>query len=256
MPDNFARDPHAGLAMIACGETVARQFGISTAEQHDMVLQRYAGYEQARAGDSAFLRRFMRLPFDLPDRRLRRVQARLDGDEGIHPTTAEGLARLRPVLEGGSITFGGQTHPADGNAGMVVTTPEMAASFSADPAIAIRLVAVGQARVEAGFMSLAPVPAAQAALRRAGIGVADLAAEKTHNPFVVNDIVLLRETGLAPERLNNYGCSLVWGHPQGPTGLRAVIELIEELVLRGGGYGLFTGCAAGDVGMAVVLRVD
>ena len=137
----------------------------------------------------------MRLPFDVPDRRLRRVQATLDGDEGIHPTIAEGLARLRPVLEGGSITFGGQTHPADGNAGMVVTTPEMAASFSADPAIAIRLVAVGQARVEAGFMSLAPVPAAQAALRRAGIGVADLAAEKTHNPFVVNDIVLLRRPG-------------------------------------------------------------
>ena len=41
--------------------------------------------------------------------------------------------------------------------------------------------------------------------------------------------------------MNNNGCSLIWGHPQGPTGLRAVIELIEELVERGGGYGLFTG---------------
>ena len=55
--------------------------------------------------------------------------------------------------------------------------------------------------------------------------------------------------------MNNYGCSLIWGHPQGPTGLRAVIELIEELVLAGGGYGLFHGCAAGDTAMAVVLRV-
>jgi acetyl-CoA acetyltransferase len=47
----------------------------------------------------------------------------------------------------------------------------------------------------------------------------------------------------------------VWGHPQAPTGTRAIIELIEELVLRGGGYGLFVGCAAGDTAMAVVLQV-
>ena len=63
-------------------------------------------------------------------------------------------------------------------------------------------------------------------------------------------------TGADVQRMNNYGCSLVWGHPQGPTGLRGVIELIEELVQRGGGYGLFQGCAAGDSSMAVIVRVD
>lgn len=55
--------------------------------------------------------------------------------------------------------------------------------------------------------------------------------------------------------MNNYGSSLIWGHPQGPTGMRLIMELIEELVLKGGGYGLFTGSAAGDTGAAVVLRV-
>ena len=55
--------------------------------------------------------------------------------------------------------------------------------------------------------------------------------------------------------MNNFGCSLVWGHPQGPTGLRALIELIEELAIRGGGTGLFQGCAAGDTAMAAVVRV-
>jgi acetyl-CoA acyltransferase len=100
------------------------------------------------------------------------------------------------------------------------------------------------------------VPAARAAMRQAGVEVSQLAAVKTHNPFIVNDIVLVREMGIDPILLNNYGSSLVWGHPQGPTGLRAVIELIEELALRGGGVGLFTGCAAGDTGMAVVLRVS
>ena len=56
--------------------------------------------------------------------------------------------------------------------------------------------------------------------------------------------------------MNNYGSSLVFGHPQGPTGMRLVLELIEELALRGGGYGLFTGCAAGDSAAAIVLKVE
>ena len=78
---------------------------------------------------------------------------------------------------------------------------------------------------------------------------------KTHNPFAVNDIVFARDTGFPLEKMNNYGSSLIFGHPQGPTGMRCVIELIEELALRGFGFGLFTGCAAGDSGMAVVVKV-
>ena len=80
-------------------------------------------------------------------------------------------------------------------------------------------------------------------------------AVKSHNPFAVNDAVFARETGFPVERMNNYGCSLVWGHPQGPTGMRGLIELIEELAIRGGGVGLFQGCAAGDTAMAAVIRV-
>jgi acetyl-CoA acetyltransferase len=57
-------------------------------------------------------------------------------------------------------------------------------------------------------------------------------------------------------RMNSYGCSLVYGHPQGPTGARLMVELLHALRLRGGGIGLFTGCAAGDTGAAVVVRVE
>jgi acetyl-CoA acetyltransferase len=56
--------------------------------------------------------------------------------------------------------------------------------------------------------------------------------------------------------MNNFGSSLVWGHPQAPMAARAVIELVEELVQAGGGEGLFTGCAAGDTAMALVIRVS
>jgi acetyl-CoA acetyltransferase len=244
------------VSMIQAGEKVAKQFGIGTEEQHEWVLRSYARYEDAKADQSAFLRRFMTLPFDVPDRRYRATAETLQGDEGIHDTSAEKLARLRPVMDGGSITFGGQTHPADGGAGMVVTDAARAREMSADAGIDVRILAVGQSRVAPAMMPTAPVPAARAAMRQAGVAVSDLAAVKTHNPFIVNDIVLVREMGIDPGLLNNYGSSLVWGHPQGPTGLRAVIELIEELAMRGGGVGLFTGCAAGDTGMAVVLRVS
>jgi len=80
-------------------------------------------------------------------------------------------------------------------------------------------------------------------------------AIKTHNPFAVNDLYLAKELGLDANDFNNLGPSLIYGHPQGPTGMRLVIELIEELAQAGGGHGLFTGCAAGDTAAAVVVKV-
>jgi acetyl-CoA acetyltransferase len=105
-------------------------------------------------------------------------------------------------------------------------------------------------------MPKAPVPAAFAALSACGLGLADLDAVTTHNPFTVSDLWFARETGWPLERMNELGSSLVYGHPQGPTGLRAIVELIATLTDRGGGIGLFTGCAAGDTGGALVVRVD
>ncbi|MBU36247.1 MAG: hypothetical protein CMG29_03460 [Candidatus Marinimicrobia bacterium] len=93
-------------------------------------------------------------------------------------------------------------------------------------------------------------------MKLADISIIDVKAIKTHNPFAVNDVYFAREMGIKKEAMNNYGSSLIWGHPQGPTGMRLVIELIEELTLLGGGYGLFTGCAAGDTAAAIVVEVD
>ena len=120
----------------------------------------------------------------------------------------------------------------------------------------VELCGFGVARAALAFMPEAPIEAARRALDSARVAIRDLDAVKTHNPFAVNDIVFARETGANLETMNNYGCSLVYGHPNAPTGLRAVIELIEELAQRGGGTGLFTGCAAGDTAMAVVVRVS
>lgn len=253
--DNFSCDPFAKVSMIETAENVARKWRISTAEQHDVVLRRYTQYQEALAHEGAFLKRFMPLPFAVPDSRYRKTVATLNGDEGIHPCSPEGLARLYPIIEGGTVTYGGQTHPADGNATIIVATPDRARSLSRDPNIRIAILAFGQARADPSFMPVAPIAAAKQALEAAGLRIEDIDAIKSHNPFAVNDIVFARENGIDVKKMNNFGCSLIWGHPQGPTGLRALIELIEELVLRGGGVGLFHGCAAGDTAMAMVVKV-
>ena len=253
--DNFSHDPFAKLAMIDTAENVVRKHNIDAAEQNDVTVRRYEQYADALADGSAFHKRFMELPFPVPDSRFGKTVGELAGDEGVHPTSAAKLATLKPVVAGGTVTYGMQTHPADGTAAIILTTPERARDLSSDPAIEIRIRGYGQARVDRGYMPEAPVPAARAALEAAGVSIADIAAIKSHNPFVINDIVFARAFNIDVMTMNNFGCSLVWGHPQGPTGLRGVIELIEELVMRGGGLGLFHGCAAGDTAMAVVLSV-
>jgi acetyl-CoA acetyltransferase len=253
--DSFGHDPFAKNAMIETAENVAREAGISREEQDEMTLLRYRQYGDALKDDSAFLRRYMTIPLEVKDERGRKVLSTVDGDVGVFPTTAEGLAKLRPVIEGGTVTYGTQTHPADGNCGVIVTTRERARALSRDSNVEIQLLSYGEARAKKGYMAMAVVPAARQALSRAGISVDDVKVIKTHNPFAVNDIYFCREMGVKPAAMNNYGSSIVWGHPQGPTGQRLIIEVIEELVLLGGGYGLFVGCAAGDTGAGVVVKV-
>jgi acetyl-CoA acetyltransferase family protein len=254
--DSFNCDPLGNHSMLQTAENVAAKYSISTAEQHDVVLRRYEQYQDALADDKAFQKRYMDLPFAIPDPRLRRTTEEIDGDQGVVASTAEGLAKLKPVVEGGTVTFGGQTYPADGNAAIIVADTDKARELSTDATVQISILSVGQSRAELGFMPEAPAGAARAALQQADLSFDDMDAIKTHNPFAVNDIVFAREAGVSPTDFNNFGCSLIWGHPQAPTAMRSIIELIEELAMRGGGRGLFTGCAAGDSAMALVLSVD
>ncbi|MCB1368537.1 MAG: thiolase family protein [Rhodobacteraceae bacterium] len=254
--DNFSCDPNGGHAMVNTAENVAAKHGIGTEEQHELVLRRTEQYRAALADDRAFQRRYMVSPMEVPTPNFRKTAMVLDGDEGVTLSTAEGLARLKPVLKDGTVTFGGQTHPADGNAAIIVASADRAREMSANPKIRVRIMGFGSGRADAAYMPEATIPAARAALKQAGLGIADMDAINSHNPFALNDILFARETGADANRMNNYGCSLIWGHPQGPTGMRSIIELIEELALRGGGNGLFEGCAAGDTSMAVVINVS
>ncbi|MDP6930013.1 MAG: thiolase family protein [Planctomycetota bacterium] len=249
--DNFNRDPHARGAMIATAENVASAEGISREAQEALTLIRHEQYQEALANDRAFQRQYMEPVIVGQGKRAQTVEA----DEGVFSTTAEGLAGLRPVVEGGTVTFGCQTHPADANAGLIICSRPTADELSAHDNVSIQILSYGEARVAEGLMPMAVVPAAMNALERADITMNDVDVIKTHNPFAVNDIYFSRMTGIRVENFNNFGSPLIYGHPQGPMGMRAIIELCSELKIRGGGIGLFTGCAAGDSAMALLLRV-
>ena len=208
---------------------MAREAGITKEESDAVALRRYEQYQDAVADDRAFQKRYM-VPAEV--KVSRKKTAIVEADEGVYPTTAEGLAKLKPVIPGGVLSFGAQTYPADGNVGCIVTTRDKAKALSADTNIEIQIVSYGFSRVKRGYMAAAPVPAAEMALQNAGLKIDDIKTIKTHNPFIVNDINMAKEMGIDVMTFNNYGSSLIYGHPQGPTAGRIIAELLEELVME------------------------
>jgi acetyl-CoA acetyltransferase len=252
--DNFSSDPNVfpPLKMVQTAENVAKEVGITKEECDAVVLRRYEQYQMALANDRAFQKRYM-FPAEVKLSKKKTLLVELD--EGVTPTTAEGLAKLGPAEKGGVHSFGAQTFPADGNCGFIVTTRDKAKELSADPGVEIQIVSYGFSRVNPGFMAAAPVPAAEMALANAGLKITDMKAIKSHNPFATNDLNFAKKMGIDVMKMNNYGCSLIYGHPQAPTAGRIIAEMLEEMVILGGGYCLWTGCAAGDTGAAMIFKV-
>jgi acetyl-CoA acetyltransferase family protein len=251
--DNFNNDPWAGEKMVVTADIVAREASISRQELDDLAVARYEQYRMSLADDRAFQKRYF---FSLEVPQGRKGVLTIDADEGITPCSAEGLAGLRPVEPDGLHSYGVQTHPADGNAALIVGTRSRARELAGPGAPEIQIVSYGFHRAPKARMAVAPVPAARMALDKAGLQPADIKVWKTHNPFAVNDVYMAQQLGIDAVRgFNDYGSSLIYGHPQGPTMARAIIEGIEQLVIEGGGYGCMTGCAAGDTGAALIVKV-
>ncbi len=255
--DNFNSDPNVGLRMVETAENVAKEGGFTKEQADDLSLYRYNQYLMALKNDREFQKRYM-FPVEIQVSKKKTIT--VEEDEGITPSTAEGLAKLKAVVPGGIISFGAQTHPADGNCLLTVASEAKAKELSADPSIPIQILSYGYSRAKAGYMAAAPVPAAKMALEKAGLKIADIKAIKTHNPFIANDLFMAKQFGIdakgsGDQTFNDYGSSLVYGHPQGPTAGRNIIEGIEEVVIRGGGYFLWAGCAAGDTGGALILKI-
>ncbi len=247
--DNFGFDPAAGKAMITTAGSAARKYGLDRREVEDIAFCRYQQYFETK--ESGFLDRIL-VPLDVLNVQ-GRFLGRIDKDAGVRKLT---LDSLRGMFELDScVTTGTQTHASDGMATLLVTTPERARELSPRPEIDIQFVAKAEIRTHPAMMPESPTLAVQKLLDRTGLTMDDMAVVKSHNPFAINDAIFSKVMEYDFTKVNRTGCSLVWGHPQGPTLTRMLIEGLEEAVELGGGLVLLFGCAAGDVGIAGLFKV-
>jgi acetyl-CoA acyltransferase len=248
--DNFGFDPATGNAMITAAGITARKYRVDRAETDEIAFLRHEQYFEAR--ESGFLDR-VTVPFDVLSVQGRPL-GRVDQDTGVKRVSMASLRAQRELDT--CVTSGTQTHASDGMACLLVTTPERARELSPRPEIDIRFLGKAEARAHPSLMPEAPGLAVRKLFDRLGGSLDDVAVFKNHNPFAVNDAVFARQTGVDWRGVNRTGCSLVWGHPQGPTLTRVLIEGLEEAVDLGGGRVLVFGCAAGDVGIAALFEVS
>jgi len=247
--DNFGFDPATGKSMIAAAGKTARKYKCDRREVDECAALRYEQYFAARA--SGLLDKVL-VPLDLLNVQGKPL-GRIDSDVGVRQVSLASLRSQRELAP--CVTSGTQTHASDGMATLLVTSEGRAKELSRRPEIDIRFVGKTEVRTQPSLMPEAPAFAVQKLMQQTGLKLDDMAVVKNHNPFAVNDVVFRHVTGYDWKKLNKTGCPLVWGHPQGPTLTRVLIEALEEAVALGGGYVLLFGCAAGDVGIAAVLKV-
>jgi 3-oxoadipyl-CoA thiolase len=178
----------------------------------------------------------------------------VDRDEHPRPdTTAEKLASLKPAFrDGGSVTAGNSSGLNDGAAALVIASEEKARELGSEPLGA--LVGSAVAGVDPRVMGIGPVPAVRKLLERTGVGAGDLDLVELNEAFASQSLVVIRELGLDPERVNVNGGAIAIGHPLGMSGARLVVTLLHELRRRGGRYGLATLCVGVGQGQAALFE--
>src|SRR2546421_1019518 len=233
-------------------ENVAERYEVTRADQDAFAVESHR--RAAAAQDAGTFAREI-VPVEAPSANGRRGETVLvEMDEGPRrDTTLERLASLRPVFrEGGSVTAGNSSQINDG-AACVVVGSERAAERVGRPPLA-RVVATGAAGVDPAFMGIAPVPASQRALERAGLGVDELDLVEINEAFAAQVLPCMRMLGIPPEKLNVNGGAIAIGHPLGASGARLVGTLAHELQERGGRYGLAALCIGVGQGLATVIE--
>jgi len=248
--DNFGFDPATGKAMIAAAGKSARKYKLDRREVDELAFYRHQQYFEAK--ESGFLDRVL-VPLDILNVSGRPL-GRIDDDLGVRTLSRDAMRAMAELDT--CVTSGTQTHASDGMATLLVTTKDRVPDFSPRPEIDIQFVAKTEVRTDPSLMPEAPALAVQKLLSTSGLSMADMAVVKNHNPFAVNDAIFSQLLDYDWHDMNKTGCSLVWGHPQGPTLTRVTMEAFEEAVDLGGGYVLVFGCAAGDVGIATIFKVS
>jgi 3-oxoadipyl-CoA thiolase len=237
--------------VVSLGETaerVAQKYGVSREAQ-----DAFAAESQRRAGAAQQAGRLAEeiVPVTVEGRK---EAVMVDRDEHPRPdTTAQQLAKLRPVFRGtGTVTAGNSSGLNDGAAALLVVEEQRARELGLTPMA--RVVMSAAAGVEPDYMGMGPVPATRRALQRAGLNINDISLAELNEAFAAQALPCVTELGLDPERVNVNGGAIALGHPLGCSGARIIGTLAHELKRRGGGYGLASMCIGVGQGLTTIVE--
>ncbi len=239
----------AGVHMGVHGGNVAAEEGVGREEQDDWALRSHqraiAAQDEGRYADEI-------VPVSVVERREMVVVERDESPR--RDTSAEALARLKPVFDPAStVTAGNAPGVNDGAGAVVVTSAGWAEERGIKPLA--RIVAHGAAAWDVPYLAYTPAMAASVALKKAGLTVDDIDLFEINEAFASVALISMRRLGAPCEKVNVNGGAVAIGHPLGASGARLVITLVHELRRRGGGRGLAAICSGGGQGDAVIVDV-
>ena len=228
-------------------ENIARQWNISRHAQDEFAFESQVKYAAAYKAN-----RFAEelLPVKVPSGR---DVVDMYKDEHPRETSMEKLGQLKPAfMKEGTVTAGNSSGINDGAAALLLAAESAVKKYNLKPLA--RVVSMAVAGVEPAVMGIGPVPAAQKALKRAGLTVSDLELVELNEAFASQSIACIHDLGLDLETVNVNGGAIALGHPLGCSGARISTTLLHEMKKRKARYGLATMCVGVGQGAAVIYE--
>ena len=250
-PEDYAWDQPDQFNAV---ERIAKKRGITREEADAFALRSQT--HAARARDEGRFKREI-LPIEAPvlgpDGAPTGETRVAEQDQGIRPSTLEGLAQLKPVLEGGIHTAGNASQISDGAAGVLYTTREKAAELGLRPRARVRSDAV--VGCDPYYLLEGPIDATRRILAKSGMQLSDIDLFECNEAFAAVPLAWMREfPDIDPEKVNVNGGAIALGHPVGATGSRLIVTALHELERRDASTALVTMCCGSAIGTATLIE--